>query len=97
MKEYYGRRKTYEESSFLTQANLFILDNLGFIILSHDSLAIYLVFGNWLASPIHFDKFLNTAIAACDLVLTFLHDSVFGLDFLQEMLDLSGKIRNYMT
>lgn len=83
-------RETYQQSSLLTQPNLFFLDNLRFVEVGHDVFAIAFFFGVWLTSAIHFEKFLNATVASCNDISALLDNSIFGLDFFEKMGDFGG-------
>jgi len=76
---------SYKGRGFLTQADLFFLDDLSFVEICHDILDVCLFFGVRLACAVGFQELLNAAITGIDDASAFLYDSIFGLDLLQEM------------
>lgn len=87
--EEYGKGKTHKKNSFVTQADLFFLDDLGFVEIGHGVFAVVFILRVWLASTIHLEEFLDTVVAGCDNISAFLDEFVFGFDFFEKVLNLS--------
>lgn len=84
------RGETYQQSSFLTQADFFFLDNLRFVEVGHDVFAISFFFGIRLTGSVQLEELLNANVAGCNEVSALLDHSIFGLDFFEKMSDFGG-------
>ena len=91
-----GRRGTYQQSSLVTQAHLFLLDNLRFVEVGHDVFAIAFFLGVWLTGSIKLEELLDAAVAGCNYVSALLNDSIFGLDFFEKMRDFGRQICHFL-
>ena len=89
-----NEQKAYKNGGFFTEANLLFLRYLRFVEIGHSSLTVTLILGVGLAGTVQLEKLLDIGITSCYDISTLLDDSVFGLDFLEEMLDFSREIRN---
>jgi len=64
------------------------LNYLGSIEIGQDVFTIAFFLGVCLACSVHFEEFLDTIVAGLDDGPAFLDNSIFGLDFFEEMLNL---------
>ena len=58
----------------------------------HDVFAIAFFLGVWLAGSVQLEEFLNAVVASRDDVSALLDNSIFGLDFFEEMGDFGGQV-----